>query len=228
MRVDVLTLFPSIVEGALSESIIGRARKKGLLELHIHDLRPYGLGKHRSTDDTPYGGGPGMVMRCDPLFNATESILGSEFHNTPRILMCPQGRLLRQSIVREISKLPRLFIICGHYEGVDERVRQYLATDTLSIGDYVLTNGALSAAVLIDAVTRLLPGVLGCSESPIRESFSHSYLEGPTYTRPPEFRGWKVPEILLSGNHKEIAAWRENMARIRTQQTRPDIESPEN
>jgi len=223
MRVDVLTLFPAIVEGALSESIIRRAREKGLLELHVHNLRSYGIGKHRTVDDTPYGGGPGMVLRCEPIFQAAESILGEEFHTTPRILMCPQGKPLHQATVKALSSYRRLFIICGHYEGVDERVRLYLATDTISIGDYILTNGALAAAVLIDAVCRLIPGVLGCPHSPLSESFSHQELEGPVYTRPADFRGWKVPEILLSGDHQKIASWRKSMARQRTEMVRPDL-----
>jgi len=227
MRIDVVTLFPNIVESALSESIIGRARKKKLLDLYVHDLRPYGLGKHHVTDDSPYGGGPGMVMRCEPLFHAAEKILGSEYHITPRILMCPQGRLLKQTVVRELSAHPRIFIICGHYEGVDERVRLYLATDVISIGDYILTNGALAAAVLIDSVVRLIPGVLGSSESTVYESFTQDTLEGPTYTRPAVFRGWKVPEVLLNGNHEQISLWRHQMAITRTKQIRPDIKAKE-
>ncbi len=223
MRIDVLTLCPKLVDSALSESIIGRARRNGSLELHTHDLRPFGLGKHKSVDDTPYGGGPGMVMRCEPLFEATEKILATELNQTKRILMCPQGRLLKQSLVRELAREKRLFIICGHYEGVDERVREHLATESISIGDYVLTNGALAAAVLIDAVVRLLPGVLGSEESAQQESFTDRLLDGPVYTRPPNYRGWTVPEILLSGNHGEVEKWRMNESVNRTQKVRPDL-----
>ncbi len=223
LRIDVLTLFPGIVSGALGESIMGRAQKGGLLDLRLHQLRDYATDKHRITDDRPYGGGPGMVMKCEPIFAAAEAILGEALPSTPRILLSPQGVPFGQEIARRLATLPRILLICGHYEGVDERIREGLATEELSIGDYVLTNGALAAAVVIDAVARLIPGVLGHEGSSADESHAGQGLEYPQYTRPVEFRGRRVPEILLSGNHAAIEAWRREQSRQRTLQRRPDI-----
>lgn len=223
LRVDVVTLFPGIVGGALGESIMGRAQKAGLLDLRLHQLRDYATDKHRITDDRPYGGGPGMVMKCEPVFAAVESILGPDLAATPRILLSPQGTPFSQEIARRLVTLPRFLLICGHYEGVDERIRAHLSTEEISIGDYVLTNGALAAAVLIDAVVRLIPGVLGDEGSPTDESHSGQGLEYPQYTRPVEFRGSRVPDILLSGNHAAVDAWRREQSRARTLRHRPDI-----
>lgn len=223
LRVEVVTLFPGIVAGALGESIMGRAQKAGLLDLRLHQLRDYATDKHRITDDRPYGGGPGMVMKCEPVFAAVESILGPDLATTPRILLSPQGAPFSQEAARRLVSLPRFLLICGHYEGVDERIREHLATEEISIGDYVLTNGALAAAVVIDAVARLIPGVLGDEGSPTDESHSGQGLEYPQYTRPVEFRGSRVPEILLSGNHAAVDAWRREQSRTRTLRQRPDI-----
>jgi tRNA (guanine37-N1)-methyltransferase len=220
MKIDVLTLFPAMFEGPLDESIIKRAREAGLLDLRVHNLRDYAHDRHRTVDDRPFGGGPGMLLKPEPIFEAVEN-LASE---TARIiLLAPDGRTFNQAIARELAEAGELLLISGHYEGFDERVRERLADDELSIGDYVLTNGALPAMVIIDAVTRLLPGVLGDEESAREESFSHALLEYPQYTRPAEFRGMKVPEVLLSGNHAEIARWRGEQARLRTSERRPDL-----
>jgi len=220
MKIDVLTLFPAMFVGPLDESIIMRARKAGLLDLTIHNLRDYAHDRHRTVDDRPFGGGPGMLLKPEPLFEAVEKIARE---NTRVVLLSPSGRQFSQAIARELAQVPDLLLVSGHYEGFDERVREQLADDELSIGDYVLTNGALPAMVIIDAVTRLLPGVLGDDESATEESFSNGLLEYPQYTRPAEFRGLKVPEVLLSGNHAEIAKWRAEHARLRTQQRRPDL-----
>jgi tRNA (guanine37-N1)-methyltransferase len=224
MRIDILTLFPSMFQGPLDESIIQRARKTGRLELRIHNLRDYTHDRHRTVDDRPYGGSPGMVLKPEPLFEALEQLTDAE---TRVILMTPTGRPFNQAAARALAKFERLFLICGSYEGVDERVREVWVDDEISIGDYVLTNGALPAMVVIDTVVRLLPGVLGDDESARDESFSHGLLEYPHYTRPAEFRGLKVPEVLLSGNHAQIAQWRAEQARTRTAERRPDLlESP--
>jgi tRNA (guanine37-N1)-methyltransferase len=225
LTVDVLTLFPGIVTGALGESMMRRAQDAGLLTLRTHQIREHTTDRHRTTDDSPFGGGPGMVMKCEPLFACAEAALGHPLPaDVPRILLCPQGRPFTQSIARELARLPRFALICGHYEGVDERVREHLATDEISIGDYVLTNGALAAAVVIDAVVRLIPGVLGDDTSSADESHSASaLLEYPQYTRPAEFRGWKVPDILLSGDHGRIAQWRREQSLARTRARRPDL-----
>src|SRR5208283_1417138 len=205
MEVDVLTLFPRIFEGPLEESILKRAQNKGLVSVRVHNLRDFTHDKHRVVDDKPYGGGPGMLMKPEPIFEAVE-----KFQRTGSrvVLMTPQGAPLTQGRAREFSCVAHLIIICGHYEGVDERVRAALVNDEVSIGDYVLTNGALAAAVFVDAVVRLLPGVLGDENSAGDDSFAGGLLEGPQYTRPPEFRGLMVPEVLLSGNHAAIARWR--------------------
>ncbi len=220
MKIDVLTLFPAMFAGPLDESIIKRAREAGLLELNIHDLRAYAHDRHRTVDDRPFGGGPGMLLKPEPIFEAVE---GLARENTLVILLSPAGRTFNQAIARELTQAKHLLLISGHYEGFDERVREHLADDELSIGDYVLTNGALPVMVIIDAVTRLLPGVLGDAESAYEESFSHGWLEYPQYTRPAAFRGMTVPEVLLSGNHAQIARWRAEQARLRTQERRPDL-----
>jgi tRNA (guanine37-N1)-methyltransferase len=220
MKIDVVTLFPGMFAGPLDESIIQRGRTAGLLDLKIHNLRDYTKDRHRTVDDKPFGGGPGMLLKPEPLFEAVESLATAESHV---ILLSPVGRTFNQGIARELSARPHLLLLCGSYEGFDERVREHLADDELSIGDYVLTNGALPAMVVIDAVVRLLPGVLGDDASSQDESFSRDLLEYPHYTRPADFRGWKVPEVLTSGNHAEIGKWREEQARLRTVRRRPDL-----
>ena len=220
MKIDVLTLFPGMFPGPLDESIIKRACESGRLRLGIHDLRDYTHDRHRTVDDRPFGGGPGMLMKPEPLFEAVEALRGEK---TRVILTSPAGRLFRQQIARELAAEEHLLLVCGSYEGFDERVRQGLADDELSIGDYVLTNGALPAMVIIDSVTRLLPGVLGDDESSQDESFSGCLLEYPQYTRPAEFRGMNVPEVLLSGDHAAIEKWRREQATVQTRQRRPDL-----
>jgi tRNA (guanine37-N1)-methyltransferase len=220
MRIDILTLFPGMFAGPLDESIVCRARAAGLLELQIHNLRDYTHDRHRTVDDKPFGGGPGMLLKPEPIFEAVEDLARAE---TRVILLTPAGRLFRQTIARELAQLGHLLLICGSYEGFDERVREALADDELSIGDYVLTNGALPAMVVVDAVVRLLPGALGDEDSAHEESFTQDLLEYPQYTRPAEFRGLKVPEVLLSGNHAAIAHWRQDQARRRTRERRPDL-----
>ena len=220
MKIDVLTLFPAMFAGPLDESIIMRARKAGLLDLQIHQLRDWTHDRHKTVDDKPFGGGPGMLMKVEPLFEAVESLKRAE---TKVILLSPGGRKFSQEIARELSQEKDLLLVTGHYEGFDERVRTMLADDELSIGDYVLTNGALPAMVVIDAVTRLLPGVLGDDASSADESFSAGLLEYPQYTRPAEFRGEKVPDVLLSGNRAEIEKWRREQAKQRTEKRRPDL-----
>jgi len=216
----VITLFPGMFTGPLDESIIKRARAEGRLELVIHNLRDYTHDRHKTVDDKPFGGGPGMLLKPEPIFEAVENLARDE---TKVILLGPIGRPFSQAIARELSEEKHLLFLCGSYEGFDERVREQLVDDELSIGDYVLTNGNLPAMVIIDAVARLLPGVLGDDESSHEESFSNGLLEYPHYTRPAEYRGMKVPEILLSGHHAQIAAWREEQSRRRTQERRPDL-----
>ncbi len=223
---DVLTLFPSFFESPLSQSIIKRAREAGLISIALHNIRDYTTDRHRTTDDTPYGGGGGMIMKPEPIFAAVEAILegkGSEAPSPPVILLSPQGRLFTQAIARELSRHPHLILICGHYEGVDERVRQYLATDEISIGDYVLTGGEVPALVIVEAVTRLVPGVLGDPGAAFEDSHAEGLLEYPHYTRPPVFRGYQVPEVLLSGDHAAIIRWRRQQALRRTWERRPDL-----
>jgi tRNA (guanine37-N1)-methyltransferase len=220
MKIDVLTLFPAMFAGPLDESIIKRARNKGLLDLNVHDLRQWTHDRHKTVDDRPFGGGPGMLMKVEPIFEAVESL---RRETTKVILLTPSGRKFDQQIARELAEQKDLLFVTGHYEGFDERIRQALADDELSIGDYVLTNGALPAMVVIDAVTRLLPGVLGDDESSRDESFSHGLLEYPQYTRPAEFRGMKAPDVLVSGNHAEIEKWRREQAALRTKERRPDL-----
>jgi tRNA (guanine37-N1)-methyltransferase len=220
MRIDILTLFPEVCRAPLNESMMKRAQTGGALDLRIHNLRDWTTDKHRMADDAPFGGGQGMVMKPEPIFAAVESLKSEE---TTVVLMTPQGKRFTQTLASEFSQRPHLVIICGHYEGIDHRVTEHLAETEISIGDYVLTNGAIAAVVVVDAVARLLPGVLGHDQSAADDSFSHGLLEAPQYTRPAEFRGWKVPEVLLSGNHAEIAAWRKEQAVKRTQQNRPDL-----
>lgn len=222
MEFHVFTLLPEVFSPYLESSILQRARQRGLMNVCLHNIRDWGIGRHRVTDDEPYGGGGGMVMKPEPIFHAVESVLGAP-PDCPVILLTPQGRLLTQRVVAELASHPRLALICGRYEGVDERVREYLATDEISIGDYVLTGGELPALVLIDAVTRLLPGVLGDEDGAQDDSHASGLLEYPHYTRPPEFRGWRVPEVLLSGDHARIARWRREQSLLRTWQRRPDL-----
>ena len=220
MKIDVLTLFPSMFAGPLDASIVQRAREAGLLDLRIHDLRDWTHDRHRTVDDKPFGGGAGMVLKPEPIFEAVESLADAK---TRILLTSPAGRPFTQPAARELSECAHLVILCGSYEGVDERVRDGLVHDTFSIGDYVLTNGALPAMVIIDAVTRLIPGTLGDETSAVDESFTQGLLEYPHYTRPAEYRGMKVPEVLLSGHHAEIEKWRREQSRDRTHRQRPDL-----
>jgi len=220
MKIDVLTLFPAMFAGPLDESIVKRARETGLVDLKIHNLRDWTHDRHKTVDDRPFGGGPGMLLKPEPLFEAIESL---KREKTRVILLSPAGRQFNQAIARALAEQPDLLLITGHYEGFDGRVREKLADDELSIGDYVLTNGALPAMVVIDAVVRLLPGALGDDTSSHDESFSHGLLEYPQYTRPAEFRGMKVPDVLVSGNHAEIEKWRREQAKLRTKEQRPDL-----
>jgi len=224
MQIDILTLFPEMFQGPLTESIIKRAVEAGLLTIHLHNIRDWTHDRHHVADDYPYGGGSGMVMKPEPIFAAVEDVLamGPTAPPPPVILMTPQGRLFKQKVAQELAQHPRLILICGRYEGVDERVREHLATDEISIGDYVLTGGELPAMVVVDAVARLVPGVLDPG-SLSEESHSSGLLEYPQYTRPPVLRGWAVPEILLSGNHGAIARWRRREALRRTRTRRPDL-----
>jgi tRNA (guanine37-N1)-methyltransferase len=219
MHIDVFTLFPGMFRGPFEESILKRAQEQGLISLALHNIRDATTDKHHIVDDYPYGGGAGMVMKPEPVFAAVEAV----YQGGPVILLTPQGRLFTQAEAQRLAREPRLTLICGHYEGVDERVRAHLVTDELSIGDYVLTGGELAAMVVIDAVSRLVPGVLGTPASVVEESHSSGLLEYPQYTRPPEFRGWQVPSILLSGNHGAIARWRRKEALRRTRARRPDL-----
>ncbi|MDB6156212.1 MAG: tRNA (guanine-N1)-methyltransferase [Chthoniobacteraceae bacterium] len=220
MRIDILSLFPQIATAALGESMMKRAQEKGLVEIHSHNLRDWARDKHRTTDDTPYGGGQGMVMKCEPIFAAIEEL------RTPQsrvILMSPAGSRFDQGTAAEFAHDSHLIILCGHYEGLDQRIVEHLVAREISIGDYVLTNGAIAAVVVVDAIVRLIPGVLGDALSAVEESHSSGLLEFPHYTRPVEFRGWRVPEILLSGNHAAIAKWRREKALEKTTRVRPDM-----
>jgi tRNA (guanine37-N1)-methyltransferase len=212
--------------GPFDESIIRRAVSTGLVEIHVHDIREFGIGRHRSVDDTPYGGGPGMVMAAPPIFDSVESVLGDDVRNVPVLLTSASGKPFNQSVANRLSNLERVAIICGRYEGVDQRVRDHLVTDEYSIGDYVLTGGELPAAVIVDSVTRLIPGVID-ADSLSEESHSDGLLEYPHYTRPPLYRGWTVPEVLLSGHHARVAEWRRQQAVEITRRVRPDL-LPEN
>src|SRR6476646_6790242 len=242
MKIDIVTLFPEICRAPLSESIMKRAQEKGSVELHIHNLRDWTTDKHQVVDEAPFGGGQGMVMKPEPIFAAVEdlctvkqktsnaqrptpNVQQSEIQNRKSkiILMSPAGRRLDQELAAELSQESHLIVLCGHYEGVDHRVIEYLVDHEISIGDYVLTNGAIAAVVAVDAIVRLLPGVLGHEQSASDDSFSAGLLEAPQYTRPADFRGWKVPEVLLSGNHAEIAKWRREQSLNRTKENRPDL-----
>ena len=223
MRIDVLTLFPEMFPGPLDASILGRAVESALVKVLLHNIRDYAEDKHHVVDDYPFGGGPGMVMKPEPLFKAVEEVAALDSPRGRVVLLTPQGRLLTQGIAEELSRERRLILVCGHYEGVDERVREHLVDDEISIGDYVLSGGELPALVLIDVVVRRLPGVLGSDESLSEESHAQGLLEYPQYTRPAEFRGWSVPEMLLSGHHAQIALWRRRQSILRTRRRRPDL-----
>lgn len=222
LRFDIFSLFPAMFEGPLSESILKRAQEAGLLTIALHDVRAYTTDKHHVCDDTPYGGGGGMVLKPEPIFRAVEAVLGADA-DCPIILLTPQGRLFTQEVAAELAQRERLALVCGRYEGVDERVRQHLATDELSIGDYVLTGGELAAMVIVDAVARQVPQVLGAPWAAEDDSHATGLLEGPHYTRPAVFRGWPVPEVLLSGDHARIERWRREEALRRTWQRRPEL-----
>jgi tRNA (guanine37-N1)-methyltransferase len=238
MQFEVFTLLPEVFPSYLETSIIKRARERGLINVRVHNIRDYTHDKHHMTDDTPYGGGGGMVMKPEPVFEAIESVLGlsapSEVEeppfdaalgesNIPIILLTPQGRVFNQSIAQELSQHSHIVLICGRYEGIDERIREHLVTDEISIGDYVLTGGELPALILIDAISRFLPDVLGDPTGAQDDSHAMGLLEYPHYTRPPEFRGWKIPEVLLSGAHAKIDKWRREQALLRTLKKRPDM-----
>lgn len=218
MHVDIFTLFPGMFQGPFTESILKRAQERGLLSIALHNIRDATTDKHHIVDDYPYGGGAGMVMKPEPIFTSVESV----YESGPIILLTPRGRIFNQQIAHELAQEPRISLLCGHYEGIDERVHQHLITDEISIGDYVLTGGELAAMVVVDAVVRLIPGVLA-GESTQEESHSSGLLEYPHYTRPPEFRGWRVPEILLSGHHEQIARWRRKEALRLTREQRADL-----
>ena len=223
MRIDVLTLFPETFDGPLQASILGRALREGVAEVHLHNIRDFAEDKHSIVDDYAYGGGPGMVMKPEPLAAAIESVRAAAEPPGRVVLLTPQGRIFNQQVVDELVQETRLILLCGHYEGVDERIRQHFVDDEVSIGDYVLSGGEYAAIVVIDAVVRRLPGTLGSADSLLEESHSDGLLEYPQYTRPAEFRGWQVPDILLSGNHGEIAKWRRKQRIIRTAKRRPDL-----
>lgn len=226
MRFDILTIFPEMFRGPFDHGIVRRARERGLVEIVVHDLRDFTTDKHRTVDDRPFGGGEGMVFKPEPIFRAVESMLGERFdrERVAVILLTPQGRVFTQAMARQLAERARIVLICGRYEGVDERVAEHLATHEISIGDYVLAGGEIPAMVIVEAVVRLLPGVLGCAESARRESFAEGgILDYPQYTRPADFRGLRVPEVLLSGHHAEIARWRRRMALAKTLRNRPDL-----
>ncbi|MED1798420.1 tRNA (guanosine(37)-N1)-methyltransferase TrmD [Brevibacillus porteri] len=221
MRIDIFTLFPEMFTGVLSSSILGKASEKELVDFHVTNFRDFSESKHGTVDDTPYGGGGGMVLKPEPLFRAVEALSGEK--KTRVILMCPQGVPYQQKLAEELAQEEHLVFICGHYEGYDERIREHLVTDEISIGDYVLTGGELAAMVVIDSVVRLQPGALGNQTSAVEDSFSTGLLEYPHYTRPAEFRGWKVPDVLLSGHHANIESWRLKESLRRTKARRPDL-----
>jgi tRNA (guanine37-N1)-methyltransferase len=224
MEFDVFTLLPQVFPPYLESSILQRARQRGLIDVRVHNIRDWAEGKHHVTDDVPYGGGGGMVMKPEPVFAAVESVLGAgPGAGCPLILLTPQGCVFNQAIAFALSRQPRLALLCGRYEGIDERIREHLVTDEISIGDYVLTGGELPALILIDAVARLLPGVLGDPDGALDDSHASGLLEYPHYTRPPEFRSWKVPDILVSGDHAKIDRWRREQSLARTLKHRPDL-----
>ena len=223
MRIDILTIFPGMFRGPFEESIVKRAVEKGIVQIFLHDIRDYASDRHRTVDDYPYGGGPGMVMKPEPLFAAVDDVQGQAAERGPIVLLTPQGRLFDQEVAVELARHDRLILICGHYEGVDARVHEHLVTDEISIGDYVLSGGELAVMVVVDAVVRQIPGVLGSPLSSADDSFAEGLLEYPQYTRPADFRGVSVPEVLLSGNHGEIALWRRQQSLLRTARRRPDL-----
>ena len=224
LRIDVLTLFPDAFSGYLAHSIIGRAVEKQVVDIRLHNIRDYTHDKHNTVDDYPYGGGAGMVMKPDPIFEAVEAVKAGNPDAAYRIvLLTPQGRLFTQALAGKMAEEGNIILICGHYEGIDERVGQYLATDEISIGDYLLSGGEVAAMVIIDCLVRLLPGAIGSTSSLVEESHMEGLLEYPQYTRPPEYRGWKVPDVLLSGNHKQIADWRREQSLKRTADRRPEL-----
>jgi len=227
VRIDVLTLFPEVMTPFFTSSIVGRAQTAGVVEIRCTNIRDFAKGVHQKVDDRPFGGGPGMVMMCGPLFDAVEAVEASDSRPATRILLTPQGERFTQSLAHELAGQSRLLVICGHYEGFDERIRLGLKPREISIGDYVLSGGEVAGMVVVDAVVRLLPGALGDEASPLEESFSDGLLEYPQYTRPREFRGLQVPEVLLSGNHAQIEQWRQAEAIRRTQERRPDLMKPE-
>jgi len=223
MKIDVFTLFPEVMIPYISASILGKAQEAGLVDIGLHNIRDYATDRHSMTDDEPYGGGGGMVMKPEPLFEAVDSVLGNELSETRIVLLTPQGRVFTQGIAKELAGLSKVALISGRYEGVDERVREHLANDEISIGDYVLTGGELPALVVTDAIVRLLPGALGDEAASMQDSHSAGLLEGPHYTRPADYRGWQVPEVLRSGDHAKIAAWRRQQSLQRTKERRPDL-----
>jgi len=224
MNIHTLSLFPELIKNSLSEGVIQKAVKNKLLSLSYYDLRDFGIGKYKQVDDTIYGGGPGMVLKPEPIFDGVNKIKSDNLiDDCPVILMSPQGKVLNQKMAKKVSKYKDIIVIAGRYEGVDERVRQHLVTDEISIGDYVLSGGELPAMVVADAVVRLIPGVLGSETSAVDDSYATDLLEYPQYTRPPEYRGWAVPEVLLSGNHGGVARWRREQAVLRTLQRRPEL-----
>ncbi len=222
MRFDIFTVLPELFPPYLDSSILKRARQAGLIDVRVHNIRDWTHDKHRTTDDTPYGGGGGMVMKPEPVFDAVENVLGQP-PACPVILLTPQGRTFNQAIAADLAAAGHIALLCGRYEGVDERIRQHLVTDELSIGDFVLTGGELPALMIVDAVSRLIPGVLGAPDGAQNDSHASGLLEHPHYTRPPKFRGWQVPEVLLSGDHGKIARWRRQQSLLRTLQRRPDL-----
>ncbi len=223
MRIDLLTIFPNMFRGPFDESIVKRAVEGGLVSINLHDIRRWAKDRHKTVDDYPYGGGPGMVMKPDVVFAATESVLELAPQREPVILLTPAGRRLTHEIVVELAAKERLVLVCGHYEGFDARVHEHLATDEISIGDFVLSGGELAAMALVDAVVRHIPGALGSPQSTVEESFAEGLLEAPHYTRPPEFRGWPVPDVLVSGNHGEVAKWRRLQNILLTARRRPEL-----
>ena len=223
MRIDVLTLFPEMFAGPFDASMIARARESGVLDIAVHNIRDYATDKHHIVDDYAYGGGPGMVMKPEPLFECVDAVRAMAEPAGKVVLLTPQGRLLDHGVVADLAREPRLIVICGHYEGVDERVREHLADDEISVGDYVLSGGEPAAIVLVDAVARFQPGVLGSAQSLEEESHAQGLLEYPQYTRPAEYRGMAVPDVLLSGHHAEVAKWRRRESVLRTARRRPDL-----
>jgi len=223
MRIDILTLFPGMFSGPFDESIIKRAVEGGIVSIHLHDIRQWAKGRHKVVDDYPYGGGPGMVLKPEPVLAAAEAVLEMAPERGPIVLLSPIGRRFDHQVAVELSRQRRLTLLCGHYEGCDARVHEHLATDEISVGDYVLSGGEMAAMVVVDAVVRQLPGALGSPQSALEESFVQGLLEAPPYTRPPDFRGWPVPEVLLSGNHQEVARWRRRRNLLLTARRRPDL-----